>query len=304
MKTLKLGTLLILGLALVSCGGNKKVEEEKVKEEVLPVEAKTVKLSPFPGSAALGDDTQYFTFTGEDGEADITLTGTPEEVGEYAPKASGTIKAVVKIKIKPMPEKMHGFASSPTLPLYIFNEDKEQPDGHCRLEMVRADADALEALVKEGKGGEITVIYKYEAYEDTYNKIFDEAKYYRIESVDLYTEKEYNSGSSSSSSAGNGGGSYSDDNDDDDDDTEVASVSSSSNNWDQLLDEYEEYVNDLISLTKKVKNGDPSAIADYTSVLNDCQSLSNKMAKAKSNLTSAQLKRLNQIANKYAKLAK
>ena len=303
MKILKLGVLILLGFTMGSCGGNQKAVETE-REKVAPVEAKTAILEPYPGSAVLGDYAKYFTFTGENGEADITLQGIPLEVEEFSSMARGTIKAVVKIKIDPMPEKMHGFASVPLIPLYIFNGDKEQPGGSCRLEMVDADESALEALIKEGKGGEITVTYKQDFYDETYDKIFEEAKYYRIESVNLRTEREHNNRSNSSVSSGSYGNNYSADDNEDDNEGGMVSTSSSNNNWDELLDEYERYVDDLLSLSAKIKKGDPSAAADYASLINDCQSISNKLSNAKGNLSPAQIKRLNRIASKYANLAK
>ena len=87
-------------------------------------------------------------------------------------------------------------------------------------------------------------------------------------------------------------------NDTPDDETTVAS--SSSNNWDSVLDEYEKYCNKLASMSKKVMAGDLSAMGEYSSALEQAQSLSDKLENAQGEMTSAQIARLNKIAAKMA----
>lgn len=86
------------------------------------------------------------------------------------------------------------------------------------------------------------------------------------------------------------------------DDSETSS-SSGSSDWDELLDSYEQYVDDYIALLKKAKNGDLSAISEYSSVLQDANDLNSKIERAKSDLSSSQLERYNKISMKLAKAA-
>lgn len=76
--------------------------------------------------------------------------------------------------------------------------------------------------------------------------------------------------------------------------------SSSSEDWDAILDEYENYCTKLASLSKKAMSGDMSAITEYTSMLESAQSLQEKLEKAESDMTAAQVARLNKIVNKMA----
>ncbi len=86
------------------------------------------------------------------------------------------------------------------------------------------------------------------------------------------------------------------------DDSETSS-SSGSSDWDELLDSYEQYVDDYIALLKKAKNGDMSAISEYASVLQDANDLNSKIERAKSDLSSSQMARYNKISMKLAKAA-
>ena len=84
----------------------------------------------------------------------------------------------------------------------------------------------------------------------------------------------------------------------DDDATTV--TSSSSNNWDSILDEYEQYCTKLASMSKKAMAGDMSVMAEYSSTLEQAQRLSDKLENAQGDMTPAQVARLNKIAAKVA----
>ena len=79
-----------------------------------------------------------------------------------------------------------------------------------------------------------------------------------------------------------------------------AAASSSSNNWDTLLDEYEQYCNKLASMSKKALAGDVSVMTEYSSALDQAQRLSDKLENAQGEMTPAQVARLNKIAAKMA----
>lgn len=78
--------------------------------------------------------------------------------------------------------------------------------------------------------------------------------------------------------------------------TTFSTSDSGGSNWDKILDDYEEFVNKYIKLAKKAQNGDMSAITEYAKILEKAQSLSEKLEKAKSDLTVKQ-------ANRYAKIS-
>ena len=93
------------------------------------------------------------------------------------------------------------------------------------------------------------------------------------------------------------------DDDDDDDDDEVSSTTSSSTDWDAFLDDYEEYIDNYIALMKKAKNGDMSAMSEYSSMLSKAQSMQTKLDKAQGEMTSAQIARYTKLNAKLAKAA-
>mgnify|MGYP000272595113 CR=1 FL=1 len=79
---------------------------------------------------------------------------------------------------------------------------------------------------------------------------------------------------------------------------------SENNNLDELLDKYEEYYDSYISLMKKAKNGDMSAVVEYGKYLKKAQELSNKLEQAKGDLTTSQLARFQKIQMKLMKAMK
>lgn len=76
------------------------------------------------------------------------------------------------------------------------------------------------------------------------------------------------------------------------------STNNKSNNWDSVLDEYEKFVDQYIKLYKKAQSGDMSALTEYVSMLEKAESLQNKLENSKSDLTPAQVTRLNKIISK------
>lgn len=84
---------------------------------------------------------------------------------------------------------------------------------------------------------------------------------------------------------------------------EEESESSDGEDWDSLLDSYEEYVDMYVSLLKKASSGDLSAVSEYTSYMSKAQEVSQKMANATSKLSPAQLSRFNKINQKMLQAA-
>ncbi|MDE5650058.1 MAG: hypothetical protein K2I35_03445 [Duncaniella sp.] len=76
-----------------------------------------------------------------------------------------------------------------------------------------------------------------------------------------------------------------------------------SNNWDSVLDDYEEFVDKYIKLVKKAQSGDLSAMTEYATCLEKAESLQSKLEDAKSDMTPAQIARMNKIITKLSKAA-
>lgn len=77
--------------------------------------------------------------------------------------------------------------------------------------------------------------------------------------------------------------------------------SSSSEDYDAVLDEYEEYTKKLVSMAKKLEAGDMTVYTDYMGLVESMTSLDKKLANAKSEMTNAQTARFLRIQAKYLK---
>ncbi len=78
------------------------------------------------------------------------------------------------------------------------------------------------------------------------------------------------------------------------------STATSQNDWDAVLDEYEEYIDKYLKLYKKAQAGDVSAATEYASLLEKAQSLSEKLSNASGDLTPAQASRFAKLQQKIA----
>ena len=77
-------------------------------------------------------------------------------------------------------------------------------------------------------------------------------------------------------------------------------ITETSTDWNKILDEYEEYVNQYIKTYKKALDGDFSAMTEYVKLLEKAQKLSEKIEKAKGEMSNAQLQRYLKITQKMA----
>ena len=83
----------------------------------------------------------------------------------------------------------------------------------------------------------------------------------------------------------------------------VENIAASADEWDKILDEYEKFINQYIAYAKKAKNGDVTAIAKLPSLMQKAQSLSDKLSKASSEMTAAQMARYTKLVKKLADAA-
>lgn len=79
--------------------------------------------------------------------------------------------------------------------------------------------------------------------------------------------------------------------------------SSGSEDWDALLASYESYVDKYISYVKKAAKGDMTALAEYPSLMEKAQEFSEKLEKAKGDMSASQWARYNKITMKMMKAA-
>lgn len=89
----------------------------------------------------------------------------------------------------------------------------------------------------------------------------------------------------------------------DSDSDEDTSSSSGSEDWDALLNSYENYVDKYISYIKKAAKGDMTALAEYPSLMEKAQEYSEKLEKAKGDMSASQWARYNKITMKMMKAA-
>lgn len=82
--------------------------------------------------------------------------------------------------------------------------------------------------------------------------------------------------------------------------TMPAQATASSDNWDSILNQYEQYVNKYIAAIKKVQNGDATAAADLASLAAKAEKLAAQLQKAEDDMTEEQMARYAKITAKLA----
>lgn len=82
-----------------------------------------------------------------------------------------------------------------------------------------------------------------------------------------------------------------------------SSFSTGDSSIDEALDHYERYMNNYISLVKKMGNNDPTAVVEISELYSEIEDLSNKLENAKGEMSTAQMQRLQNITIKIAKAA-
>lgn len=167
----------------------------------------------------------------------------------------------------------------------FITEGKEDDTKEFKFSYVMNDKDQYAQIMKEAKSVKLVDLSLYN-YENT-DMIADEGSASYDEDIDNSSEID-----------------NSDDNDETSDDDSSFDETSEDNNLDELLDKYEEYYDTYISLMKKAKNGDMSAVVEYGKYLKKSQELSKKIEQAKGDLTTSQLARFQKIQMKLMKAMK
>lgn len=86
-------------------------------------------------------------------------------------------------------------------------------------------------------------------------------------------------------------------------DSEDESSETDSQDWEALLDSYEQYVDKYISCMKKAAKGDMSALSEYPDLMEKAQEFSDKMSGAQGDMSASQWARYMKITNKMATAA-
>lgn len=278
MKVLKYLSFAVLLLCLASCGkGDENSVTLKVETELGPL-ADYIKVTDQEVVVKMSDEKE----DGADCKV-ITSSLALEVIKSVASNHSFYFDVVVL-------DKDH--VEIGTLPYFNIESISDYDNGDLTNVLI---AGSLRAQMKDSdKVAEITP-----EDQEEMNKIFKEGVYIVIKPNDPNAKFEEYKGKSSSAEVVES----SDDTIAEDEDIAVSSSSSSSQDWDAMLDSYEEYVDNYISLLKKAANGDRSAMAEYPALMKKAQEFGNEMKNAQGSMSASQLARYTKISTKMLKAA-
>lgn len=278
MKVLKYLSFAVLLLCLASCGkGDENSVTLKVETELGPL-ADYIKVTDQEVVVKMSDEKE----DGADCKV-ITSSLALEVIKSVASNYSFYFDVVVL-------DKDH--VEIGTLPYFNIESISDYDNGDLSNVLL---AGSLRAQMKDSeKVAKITP-----EDQEELNKIFKEGAYIVIKPNDPNAKYEEYKGKSSNAEVVES----SDDTITEDEDIAVSSSSSSSQDWDAMLDSYEEYVDNYISLLKKAANGDRSAMAEYPALMKKAQEFGNEMKNAQGSMSASQLARYTKISTKMLKAA-
>lgn len=278
MKVLKYLSFAVLLLCLASCGkGDENSVTLKVETELGPL-ADYIKVTDQEVVVKMSDEKE----DGADCKV-ITSSLALEVIKSVASNHSFYFDVVVL-------DKDH--VEIGTLPYFNIESISDYDNGDLSNVLL---AGSLRAQMKDSeKVAKITP-----EDQEELNKIFKEGAYIVIKPNDPNAKYEEYKGKSSNAEVVES----SDDTITEDEDIAVSSSSSSSQDWDAMLDSYEEYVDNYISLLKKAANGDRSAMAEYPALMKKAQEFGNEMKNAQGSMSASQLARYTKISTKMLKAA-
>lgn len=278
MKVLKYLSFAVLLLCLASCGkGDENSVTLKVETELGPL-ADYIKVTDQEVVVKMSDEKE----DGADCKV-ITSSLALEVIKSVASNYSFYFDVVVL-------DKDH--VEIGTLPYFNIESISDYDNGDLDRVLL---AGSLRAQMKDSeKVAKITP-----EDQEELNKIFKEGAYIVIKPNDPDAKYEEYKGKSSNAEVVES----SDDTITEDEDIAVSSSSSSSQDWDAMLDSYEEYVDNYISLLKKAANGDRSAMAEYPALMKKAQEFGNEMKNAQGSMSASQLARYTKISTKMLKAA-
>ncbi len=275
MKTIKNFTIVVMAIILASCGG-KKNSDEKI---VLIPETTHIK----------GDLGDYFNvvdkeYTVTDDWGDMVTIEVERTDMDYSFDLKG---------VEPYGTSGKGVTGHAGFGVEILDEDgnviaKTAATASGLSGMYSSD-DMKEALkLKAGETGTVRWSFHFDSDKKP-------AKFRLTSSYEEVDSSNWDSDSSSSDD---------DDSSSSDDDDSYSNSSSGSQDWDELLESYEEYVDKYISYLKKASKGDMTALSEYPALMQKAQNFSDKMKNAESSMTASQWARYNKITMKMLEAAK
>lgn len=291
MKNLKYFTLALMAIFFASCGSSSEDEESIV---LTPA---TTNIKGYLGQFY---DVVYKDYTINDDFLTIEIERNDNEL-------PFNIKGV-----KPYGYYGQGITAHAGFGIEILNETGDVIEKKAATASMYYSDDIKEALnLRAGETGTIRwFIYFHgdvkptefrltSAYEEVEEEDDDDSNSSSVSGSDN-SSSSVSSNNSSSSGYGYGYRYNSNKNSDDDSDD---SSSSGDEDWDSLIDSYEEYVDKYISYMEKAMKGDMSALAEYPSLLEKVEEYSTKMNKAKGNMSFSQMSRYMKITNKMTEAA-
>lgn len=282
MRAFKRFAVIAMAICFASCGGKKGSNES---EEIVVKPIETEVSGDMEGCFTVVD--KEYKATGDWGDGIITVQiertdeDLPFELNGRELWTFGTSGAADHVKV--------GFG------IEFLDEDENV------LEKVSANASGLSASYSPDEAIELVKLKPGKKGSIRFTAVKG-AVSFRISSA--YEEGEgWGSDSSSISSSDDDDDVIDDDDNDDDDDDDASSSSSSSEDWDALLDSYDDYVTKYITYMKKAANGDMSALSEYPSLMQKAQEFSERMSNAQGEMTAKQWARYMKITNKMSQAA-
>lgn len=266
-------SIAIMAVCLASCGGKKDSESEEENKEPIVLTPETTHIK--------GDLGDYFEVV----DKEYTVTNDWGDMVSIEVKRTDVDYSFNLKGVEPFGTFGQSVKANAGFGIEILDENGNV------IDKVAATASGLGAMydsedMKEAlklKAGETgTVRWKFS---------FDSEK----KPVKFRLTSAYETADSSSSS------SY--DDDDDDSDSYSSSSSSGSQDWDALLDSYEQYVDKYISYMKKAAKGDMTALSEYPALMEKAQEFNSELQGAKGDMSASQWARYIKITNKMTKAA-
>ncbi len=284
MKNFKLFLMAIMAVGLAACSSSNEV--------TLKVESELGDLGNY---ISIPDQDVIVSLSEEnvEGEDIIRLASSLAVEVNKSVAANGTMDLDVEVL-----DKNHVVIS--TLADYDIETKTDFDNGDYHYILMAGNVRAqMNAVDKKSSLSE----EKLKEFEERWGKVCKDGEYILLKPSSYTKFKAYTKDSSSEDSE-----SASADEADTEDTESVAEdaeadESSDSEDWDALLNSYEEYVNKYKSLMKKASNGDMDALSEYPALLEKAQEIGDKMEKAKGSMSASQWARYNKITMKLANAA-
>lgn len=276
MKKFKYFAIAIMAVCLAACGGKKDSEE---KEEIV-LTPETTKIK--------GDLGDYFEVV----EKEYTVTNDFGDMVSIEVKRTDADFSFDLKGVEPYGTYGKGVTGNAGFGIEILDEngnviEKEAATASGLGGMYSSD-DMKEALkLKAGETGTVRWSFHFDGDKKP-AKFRLTSAYEKVDSSDWDSDSSSSDDDESSSS----------DDDDDEADSYSSSSSSGSQDWDALLNSYEQYVDKYISYMKKAAKGDMSALSEYPALMEKAQEFSSKMEGAKGDMSASQWARYIKITNK------